>query len=301
MRRTSFARWPCSIARTMDLLGDWWTPLVLREAFYGFSRFDEFQRALGIARNTLTDRLRRLVDEGLLEKRPYQDEPRRYDYVLTDKGREFFAVLAAMTASGDRWLAAAARAAGGGPPRPGRPARPADHVPPRGVRARHARGSRVLPLQAATARRRHGLADGAWLPRQAQGPPGRPAPVRDPEELTMEWTGACYADNPTVEVTTWVDATPERVWELVSDVTAMPAFSTELQAAEWLDDAREPVVGARFRGRNQHEKMGEWETTSQVVECERPAVFAWAVQSFAEGVMATWRFRLAAQDGGAAG
>ncbi|TDP98188.1 winged helix-turn-helix transcriptional regulator [Labedaea rhizosphaerae] len=105
MRRTSFARWPCSIARTMDLLGDWWTPLVLREAFYGIRRFDEFQQALGIARNTLTDRLRRLVDEGLLEKRLYQAEPRRYDYLLTEKGREFFGVLAAMTAWGDRWLA----------------------------------------------------------------------------------------------------------------------------------------------------------------------------------------------------
>ncbi|MFF4514809.1 winged helix-turn-helix transcriptional regulator [Streptomyces mirabilis] len=64
MRRTSFAQWPCSIARTMDLLGDWWTPLVLREAFYGIRRFDAFQESLGIARNTLTDRLRRLVEEG---------------------------------------------------------------------------------------------------------------------------------------------------------------------------------------------------------------------------------------------
>ena len=81
----------------MDLLGDPWTPLVLREAFYGFRRFEEFQRALGIARNTLTDRLRRLVDEGLLEKQPYQDDPRRYDYVLTEKGRDFFGVLAAIT------------------------------------------------------------------------------------------------------------------------------------------------------------------------------------------------------------
>ena len=89
----------------MDLLGDAWTPLVLREAFYGIHRFDEFQQALGIARNTLTDRLRRLVDEGLLEKRPYQDEPRRYDYVLTEKGRDFFGVLAAMSRWGDRWLA----------------------------------------------------------------------------------------------------------------------------------------------------------------------------------------------------
>jgi DNA-binding HxlR family transcriptional regulator len=89
----------------MDLLGDWWTPLVLREAFYGIHRFDEFQRTLGIARNTLTDRLRRLVDEGLLEKRLYQSEPRRYDYVLTEKGNDFFGVLAAMSRWGDRWLA----------------------------------------------------------------------------------------------------------------------------------------------------------------------------------------------------
>ncbi|GDY33382.1 winged helix-turn-helix transcriptional regulator [Gandjariella thermophila] len=89
----------------MDLLGDWWTPLVLREAFYGIRRFDDFQRELGIARNTLTNRLRRLVDEGLLEKRLYQSEPRRYDYVLTEKGSDFFGVLAAMSRWGDRWLA----------------------------------------------------------------------------------------------------------------------------------------------------------------------------------------------------
>lgn len=107
MRRTSFAQWPCSVARTMDLLGDWWTPLVLREAFYGITRFDEFQQGLGIARNTLADRLRRLVDEGLLEKRPYQSDPVRHDYVLTEMGRDFFPVLAAMSRWGDRWLAGA--------------------------------------------------------------------------------------------------------------------------------------------------------------------------------------------------
>lgn len=105
MKRTSFANWPCSIARTLDLLGDSWTPLVLREAFYGIRRFDEFQQALGIARNTLTDRLRRLVEEGLLAKQEYQREPVRYDYLLTEKGRDFFGVLAAMTSWGDRWLA----------------------------------------------------------------------------------------------------------------------------------------------------------------------------------------------------
>ncbi|NIH84374.1 winged helix-turn-helix transcriptional regulator [Amycolatopsis granulosa] len=105
MQRTSFANWPCSIARSLDLFGDAWTPLVLREAFYGIRRFDEFQQSLGIARNTLTDRLRRLVGQGLLERRPYQDEPRRHEYLLTEKGRDFFPVLAALSHWGDRWLA----------------------------------------------------------------------------------------------------------------------------------------------------------------------------------------------------
>ena len=105
MKRTPFAKWPCSIARTVDLLGDWWTPLVLREAFYGTKRFDDFQRVLGIGRNVLTQRLNRLVSEQILERVPYHDRPVRYEYVLTDKGRELFPVLAAMITWGDRWLA----------------------------------------------------------------------------------------------------------------------------------------------------------------------------------------------------
>ncbi|QJY49721.1 winged helix-turn-helix transcriptional regulator [Pseudonocardia broussonetiae] len=104
MRRTSFANWPCSIARAMDLLGDWWTPLVLREAFYGIQRFDDFHKGLNIARNTLADRLKTLVAEGLMEKRAYQADPVRYDYVLTRKGREFFPVLMALQKWGDEWL-----------------------------------------------------------------------------------------------------------------------------------------------------------------------------------------------------
>jgi DNA-binding HxlR family transcriptional regulator len=104
-RTTSFARWPCSVARVLDILGDAWTPLILREAFYGLRRFDEFQSGLGIPRNTLADRLRRLVDNGLFEKRIYQTEPRRYEYVLTEQGTDFFGVLTAMSAWGDRWLA----------------------------------------------------------------------------------------------------------------------------------------------------------------------------------------------------
>ncbi|OBE97127.1 helix-turn-helix domain-containing protein [Mycobacterium sp. 852002-10029_SCH5224772] len=105
MKQTSFANWPCSIARTVDLVRDGWAMLVLRDAIYGITKFDEFQRELGIPRNTLTERLNRLVDQGLLHKRPYQHEPVRYDYVLTEKGRDFFGVLAAMSRWGDQWLA----------------------------------------------------------------------------------------------------------------------------------------------------------------------------------------------------
>lgn len=104
MKRTSLAHWPCSIARSMDVLGDWWTPLVLREAFLGARRFDDFQRRLGLARNTLTVRLQRLVEEGVLERVPYQLHPERHEYVLTAKGRDFYPVLVAIMAWGDRWL-----------------------------------------------------------------------------------------------------------------------------------------------------------------------------------------------------
>jgi DNA-binding HxlR family transcriptional regulator len=104
MKRTSFAKWPCSIARTVDLVGDWWTPLVLREAFYGVTRFEEMQRSLGIGRNVLTERLQRLVQEGVLERRKYQDRPARFEYRLCEKGRDLFPVLAAMIRWGDDWL-----------------------------------------------------------------------------------------------------------------------------------------------------------------------------------------------------
>jgi DNA-binding HxlR family transcriptional regulator len=104
MKRTPFSEWPCSVARTVDLLGDWWTPLVLREAYYGTRRFEDFQRNLAIGRNILTQRLTRLVDEGLFDRVPYHDRPLRHEYVLTTKGRDFFPVLAAMWAWGDKWL-----------------------------------------------------------------------------------------------------------------------------------------------------------------------------------------------------
>ncbi|MEU3852175.1 SRPBCC family protein [Streptomyces sp. NPDC029554] len=113
----------------------------------------------------------------------------------------------------------------------------------------------------------------------------------------MEWTGARYADRPTVEVTTWVAAVPERVWPLVSDVTRMPEFSEELQSAHWVGGAREPVVGARFVGRNRHDALGEWETTCTVLSCDPGREFSWAVGDPAEP-SAVWRFALEPGDGG---
>lgn len=104
MRTTSFANWPCTIARAVDLLGDKWTLLVLRDVYYGETKFDAFIDSLGIARSTLTDRLRKLVDAGLLDRREYQIDPVRHEYVLTESGREFFAVLAAMKTWGDTWM-----------------------------------------------------------------------------------------------------------------------------------------------------------------------------------------------------
>ena len=104
MRRTRFDDWECSIARATDILGDWWTPLVIREAFYGTRRFDGFTERLGIGRNILTERLRRLTDEGIFDKVAYQDRPARYEYRLTDKGRALFDVIVAMHRWGTDWL-----------------------------------------------------------------------------------------------------------------------------------------------------------------------------------------------------
>lgn len=104
MSRTDTSRWPCPIARAADLIGDDWTLLILREAFLGTRRFDDFQRSLGIGRNVLTRRLGEMVDAGLFDRVAYTDRPARHEYRLTDKGRDTYPILAAMAAYGDRWL-----------------------------------------------------------------------------------------------------------------------------------------------------------------------------------------------------
>ncbi len=104
MKRTRTSDWPCTIARAADILGDHWNLLIMRQACLGTRRFDDFQAALGTGRNILSQRLSRLVDEGLLRKEAYDESRHRYEYRLTDKGRDVYPVLAAMAAWGDRWL-----------------------------------------------------------------------------------------------------------------------------------------------------------------------------------------------------
>jgi DNA-binding HxlR family transcriptional regulator len=94
----------CPIARTLRVMGDWWSGLVIREAFLGTRRFDEFERRLGIAPNVLSERLARLVDTGVLERRAYQDRPLRHEYRLTRKGLALYPVPLAMLTWGDRWM-----------------------------------------------------------------------------------------------------------------------------------------------------------------------------------------------------
>ena len=104
MKRTSFTDMSCSIARTLDLIGEWWTPLILRDIFLGIRRFEILLNHLGISRNILTDRLQTLVDNDILERRLYQENPERYEYWLTERGRDLFPIFATVMAWGDKWL-----------------------------------------------------------------------------------------------------------------------------------------------------------------------------------------------------
>lgn len=104
MRRTRFDDWDCPVARTVDILGDWWTPLVIRSAFLGARRFEDFTEALDIARNVLTERLKRLTEEGILRRVAYQDRPIRHEYRLTEKGLALYPVIVSLLTWGNDWL-----------------------------------------------------------------------------------------------------------------------------------------------------------------------------------------------------
>lgn len=95
----------CSVARALEVIGERWTILILRDAFLGVRRFDDFQRSLGVARNVLHTRLARLVEEGLLERRRYHERPERFEYRLTERGRDVWPVLVTLMKWGDRHFA----------------------------------------------------------------------------------------------------------------------------------------------------------------------------------------------------
>lgn len=104
MQRSSFSDMPCSIAKTLDIIGEWWTLLILRDVFYGVRRFEGLRAHLVISRKVLTSRLSRLTDEKILKKVLYQNQPPRYEYRLTKKGLELLPVLLTIMSWGDKWL-----------------------------------------------------------------------------------------------------------------------------------------------------------------------------------------------------
>ena len=137
MQRTNFGEMACSIARTLDVIGEPWSPLILRDVYVGLSRFEQIQADLRISRKVLTERLAYLVERGVLERRPYDRRP-RYEYVLTAKGAELVDLLMVMVAWGDKWLAAR---------------RPAGPVSPPCVRRDQPRPPALRALRRADARR----------------------------------------------------------------------------------------------------------------------------------------------------
>ncbi|KAF1037763.1 MAG: putative HTH-type transcriptional regulator [Herbaspirillum frisingense] len=105
MERKSFGNMQCPVARTLERVGEWWSILILRDALQGLTRFDQFQKSLDIAPNMLTRRLTTLVDAGMLERRQYSDRPPRFEYVLTDLGRDFRTIIVALNSWGNKHFA----------------------------------------------------------------------------------------------------------------------------------------------------------------------------------------------------
>ncbi|MET0151316.1 MAG: helix-turn-helix domain-containing protein [Candidatus Binatia bacterium] len=111
MRWSEIGDMTCSVARALSIVGDRWSLLVLRDAFLGLRRFEDFQRDLGTTRHRLADRLKKLVAHGILERVRYQQHPPRFEYRLTEKGKDLYPVIVSLTRWGDRWMAGKA-----GPP-----------------------------------------------------------------------------------------------------------------------------------------------------------------------------------------
>ena len=167
----------CSVAKTLELVGERWTVLILREIYFGRRRFDEIADGLGIARNVLTQRLQRLVEEDVLTKVAYQERPQRFEYRLTDKGLDLWPVMVTMMQFGDRYYAPEGPPDRAHPPRLRRHARRPPHV--HHVRRQARRQRRPRPRGPRSAG--PGVATGA-VPAPASGPArtGHPAAAPAP-------------------------------------------------------------------------------------------------------------------------
>ena len=148
VRRTSFETMNCSVAQCLEVVGEWWSMLIIRDAFLGVRRFDDFQSRLGISRNILNLRLTTLVEAGVLERVPYQQRPPRFEYRLSDKGRDLWPVLTTMPRVGRQMGIAQRR-----PPRSGARRMWQGHAPqPHLQRLRPARRPTLTPPSARTRR-----------------------------------------------------------------------------------------------------------------------------------------------------
>ncbi len=107
MRWNEISKMTCSVARSLSVVGDRWTMLILRDAFLGVRRFEDFQNDLGTTRHRLADRLRKLVADGILKRVAYQSRPKRFEYRLTEKGIDLYPVIVSLLNWGDRWMAGA--------------------------------------------------------------------------------------------------------------------------------------------------------------------------------------------------
>ena len=105
MRKENFKHLECSLARSLDMVGEWWTLLIIRDLFYGIDTFDLLCKDLGIARNILSNRLKKLVERGIIEKQGGGKGQRKQRYRLTPKGKDLFPIIMALVAWGDRWEA----------------------------------------------------------------------------------------------------------------------------------------------------------------------------------------------------
>jgi DNA-binding HxlR family transcriptional regulator len=161
MQRKSFGRMQCPIARCLERVGEWWIILILRDALHGLTRFDQFERSLGIAPTMLARRLAGLVKAGLLDRRRYSERPPRYEYVLTERGRDFQPVIIAMHAWGNRHFAPEGQSVLLVNARTGEPADPV--IVDRNSKHPFADTEfRVAPGPAAAERTRRKLASSAW-------------------------------------------------------------------------------------------------------------------------------------------